>query len=341
MGIGEVMALLAAATVACSSVLNKFLTRRMAIVQLNATRTTGAATFLLILYFAAGAADDLPTVHYPSLGLIVGGGLITTLLGDTIFLRFLRTVDVAKTSTMAQALNTLLMVGAGALLLDEEVTLVTLLGTALVVGGIYLLGQTGSSSADPEKSLLNPKKFLTLLFIVTLWVTGVGLMREGLREVDPFTGNAARMVVISAFLITALGMQQGMKLNEEASGHRRERRIAQPNVAYHPSPETHHPHPARAGGEGVHTRALRPRGPRVNRLNLGLGVLSGSLSLGLGTTFMFVALKEAGAAVTMVIFNAQLLILAPLSMIVLRERLNIRAGVGILVTMGGIIVVML
>ena len=40
------MALLAAATVACSSVLNKFLTRRMSVVSLNATRTTGAATFL-------------------------------------------------------------------------------------------------------------------------------------------------------------------------------------------------------------------------------------------------------------------------------------------------------
>ena len=76
-------------------------------------------------------------------------------------------------------------------------------------------------------------------------------------------------------------------------------------------------------------------------MNVGLGILSGSLSLGLGTTFMFVALKEAGAAVTMVIFNVQLLILAPLSMIVLRERLNWRAGVGILVTMSGIIIVML
>lgn len=339
MGIGELMALMAAGTVACSSILNKYLTRRMDVVSLNATRTTGAATFLLVLYFAEGAAADLPSVDYPSLALIVGGGLITTLLGDTIFLRFIRTVDVAKTSTMAQALNTLLMVGAGALLLDEDVTLLTLLGTALVVGGIYLLGQTGSSSTEPEKSLLNPKKFLTLLFIVTLWVTGVGFMREGLREVDPFTGNAARMVVISAFLITALGMQQGMRLNEEASGHRRERRIAKPNVAYQPTPEAHHVRPAR--GEGVHTRALHPRGPRLNRLNVGLGVLSGSLSLGLGTTFMFVALKEAGAAVTMVIFNAQLLILAPLSMIVLRERLNIRAGIGILVTMSGIIIVML
>lgn len=341
MGIGELMALLAAATVACSSVLNKYLTRRMDVVSLNTTRTTGAATFLLVLYFGAGAASNLPSIDYSSLGLIVGGGLITTLLGDTIFLRFLRTVDVAKTSTMAQALNTLLMVGAGALLLNEDVTLLTLLGTALVIGGIYLLGQTGSSSGDPEKSLLNPRKFLTLLFIVTLWVTGVGFMREGLREVDPFTGNAARMVVISAFLITALGMQQGMRLTAEASGHRRERRIAQPNVTYHPIPESPYLQSEKSGGNGIHTRVLHPRGPSLNRLNVGLGALSGSLSLGLGTTFMFIALKESGAAVTMVIFNAQLLILAPLSMFLLRERLSIRAGVGILVTMGGIIIVML
>ncbi len=338
MGIGELMALLAAGTVACSSVLNKYLTRRMATVSLNATRTTGAATFLLVLYFAVGAADDLPSVDYRGLALIVAGGLITTLLGDTIFLRYLRTVDVAKASTMAQALNTLLMVGAGALLLDENVTRFTLLGTALVVTGIYMLGQTGASATEPGKGLLNPRKFLTLLFIVLLWVTGVGLMREGLREVDPFTGNAARMVVIAAFLITALGMQQGQKLTAEVSGHGRERRIAQPNVAYHPSPETHHPRPA---GAGAPVRALHPRGPRLNRANVGLGILSGSLSLGLGTTFMFVALKEAGAAVTMVIFNAQLLILAPLSMIVLRERLSVRAGIGILVTMGGIIIVMI
>ena len=338
MGLGEIMALLAAATVACSSVLNKYLTRRMPVVSLNATRTMGAATFLVILFFASGAPAGLPSVDYGGLGLIVVGGLVTTLIGDTLFLKFLRTVDVAKTSTMAQAVNTLLMVGAGALLLDEDVTLLTLLGTGFVVGGIYLLGQTGSSSADPAKNLLKPSKFLTLVFIVSLWVLGVGLMREGLRDVDAVTGNAARMVVIAAFLVTALGMQQGQKLTAEVSGHRRERRIAQPNVAYHPTPETHHPRPA---GSGVHTRGLRPRGPRLNRVNVGLGILSGSLSLGLGTTFMFVALKEAGAAVTMVIFNVQLLILAPLSMIVLRERLNWRAGLGIVVTMVGIIIVIL
>ena len=336
MGLGEIMALLAAATVACSSVLNKYLTRRMPVVSLNATRTMGAATFLVILFFASGAPAGLPSVDYGGLGLIVVGGLVTTLIGDTLFLKFLRTVDVAKTSTMAQAVNTLLMVGAGALLLDEDVTLLTLLGTGFVVGGIYLLGQTGSSSVDPAKNLLKPRKFLTLVFIVSLWVLGVGLMREGLRDVDAVTGNAARMVVIAAFLVTALGMQQGQKLTAEVSGHRRERRIAQPNVAYHPTPETHHPRPA---GPGVHTRGLRPRGPRLNRVNVGLGILSGSLSLGLGTTFMFVALKEAGAAVTMVIFNVQLLILAPLSMIVLRERLNWRAGLGIVVTMVGIIIV--
>ena len=125
------------------------------------------------------------------------------------------------------------------------------------------------------------------------------------------------------------------------SGHRRERRIAQPNVAYQPSPETHHPPMVRGSGNGIHTRALHPRGPRPNKVNVGLGLLSGSLSLGLGTTFMFVALKETGAAITMVLFNAQFLILAPLSMIVLRERLNIRAGAGILVTMGGIIIVVI
>ena len=335
------MALLAAATVACSSVLNKYLTRRMSVVSLNATRTTGAATFLLILFFASGAPTGLPSVDYGGLGLIVVGGLVTTLIGDTLFLKFLRTVDVAKTSTMAQAVNTLLMVGAGALLLDEDVTLLTLLGTGFVVGGIYLLGQTGSASVDPAKNLLKPRKFLTLVFIVSLWVLGVGLMREGLRDVDAVTGNATRMVVIAAFLVTALGMQQGQKLTAEVSGHRRERRIAQPNVAYHPTPETSHARTAVSGRQGVHTRGLRPRGPRLNRVNVGLGILSGSLSLGLGTTFMFVALKEAGAAVTMVIFNVQLLILAPLSMIVLRERLNWRAGLGIVVTMVGIIIVIL
>ena len=341
MGIGELMALLAAFTVACSSVLNKYLTRRMATVALNATRTTGASTFLVILYFAAGAADELHAVNYPSLALIVAGGLITTLIGDTIFLRFLRTVDVAKTSTMAQALNTLLMVGAGALLLNEDVTLLTLLGTAFVIAGIWLLGRTGASTSDPSQSLLKPRKFLTLLFIVSLWVTGVGLMREGVREVDPFTGNAARMIVIWAFLIVALGFQQGAKLTAEVSGHRRERQMSQPNVAYHPSPTETRRSRMGSPGRGAAVRGLHPRALALNKTNLALGLLSGSLSLGLGTTFMFVALKEAGAAVTMVIFNAQLLILAPLSMIVLRERLNIRAGVGILVTIGGIIIVIL
>ena len=348
MGIGEVSALLAALIIAISSVINKYLTRRMAVVPLNATRTTGASVFLLALFFLSGRADEIPAIDEGSLLLIVAGGLVTTLTGDTIFLRFLRTVDVAKTTTMAQALSTLLMVGIGALILDEDVTVLTFTGAGFVIVGVSLLGQTTSSSSSGQaRSLLGFKSFLTLLLVVSLWVTGLSFMREGLREVDAITGNVARMVVISGFLMIALGARQGPTLTSESSPHAWARRMAQPNVSFHPSYATGHKagtSPGRHGssrGVGSHTRVLHTRVPRADRLSIGLGVLSGAMSLGLGTTLMFVAFKEAGAAITMVLFNSQLLILAPLSMIVLKERLNLKAGIGILVTVGGIIIVLL
>ncbi|MCH8089053.1 MAG: DMT family transporter [Chloroflexi bacterium] len=350
MGLGELSALLAAFTIAISGVLNKYLIRRMTPVSLNTTRTTAAAIFLVALFFAAGRAADAPFTDKGGLLLVVAGGLITTLLGDTLFLRLLKTVDVARTVTMAQAMLTLLMVGTGALILDEEVTFFTLVGALLVVLGIYLLGGPPRRKGPIEARWAGLRSIAFLLVVVLFWVTGLTLMREGLRDIDPITGNAARMVVIASSLLMALGFSHGSNLGAGVSSHAWARKMAQPNVSMTTAPggdvERRPPTRsaevrARGQGRSAYGRVIHLRGAHVDRSAILLGAISGSLSLGLGTTLMFFAFQKAGVAVTMVLFNAQLLLLAPLSMIVLKERLNPKSLVGILVTVGGIIIVLI
>ena len=350
MGLGELSALLAAFTIAISGVLNKYLIRRMTPVSLNTTRTTAAAIFLVALFFAAGRAADAPFTDKGGLLLVVAGGLITTLLGDTLFLRLLKTVDVARTATMAQAMLTLLMVGTGALILDEEVTFFTLVGALLVVLGIYLLGGPPRRKGPIEARWAGLRSIAFLLVVVLFWVTGLTLMREGLRDIDPITGNAARMVVIASSLLMALGFSHGSNLGAGVSSHAWARKMAQPNVSMTSGPAGdagRHSYTksgavqARGQGHSAYGRVLHLRGAHVDRSAILLGAISGSLSLGLGTTLMFFAFQKAGIAVTIVLLNAQLLLLAPLSMIVLKERLNPKSLVGILVTVGGIIIVLI
>ena len=348
MGLGELCALLSALTVAVSGVINKYLTRRMAPVSLNATRTSGAALFLVALFFLSGKAEDIPSVNEQSLILIVGGGVITTLVGDTIYLRLLKTVDVAKAHTIAQALLTLLMVAIGGIVLDEDLTLITLTGSGFVIVGVYLLSQTTSSKNNAAKDLLGIKMLLGLLLVVCFWVTGLSFMREGLREVDAVTGNAARMVFISGLLMIFMVTKQFASVfGSQALTLPWSKKIGTQNARFH---ETN-----RFGQKDVigthflehgdvadsYAPILKPKWFRIDRVGFTLGIFSGSLSLGLGTTLMFIAFKETGVAITMVLFNSQLLILAPLSMLILKERLNLKAGIGILITVGGIIIVLL
>ena len=70
-------------------------------------------------------------------------------------------------------------------------------------------------------------------------------------------------------------------------------------------------------------------------------IINGCFSLGLGSLLMLVALQKTGLAVTAVLGSTQLLWIAILSSIALRERLTIKTIGGIGMTAIGIVLVVL
>jgi drug/metabolite transporter (DMT)-like permease len=337
--VGELSALLAALTFAISNVLNKFLTGRLAPVPLNAIRTSSAAVFLVALFFALGKAADIPSTPFDSVLLIVAGGMLTTGVGDTLFLLFIRRVDISRAATLSFSLMTLMMVGSGALLLDEEVTWVTLVGALVVVSGVYLLsGYQRRRAGTAGRMWIGSRGMAFLLVVVLLHVTGLSLMRVGLREADSIIGNTARISVIAFAFLIAVSIGRNPELGPHSASRAWARRRAQP-------------WPSRRGtGEAVppvriayhtHPRVFHMRGAGIDLSAILLGAFAGALSLGLGTTLLFIAFQRSGAAISTILINSQVLWLTPLSMVFLKERVTPRTVLGILVTLGGITIVLL
>ncbi|MEE9198297.1 MAG: DMT family transporter [Dehalococcoidia bacterium] len=340
MVVGELSALLAALTFAVSNVLNKFLTGRLAPVPLNAIRTSSAAVFLVALFFALGKAADIPSTPFDSVLLIVAGGVLTTGVGDTLFLLFIRRVDISRAATLSFSLMTLMMVGSGALLLDEEVTWVTLAGALLVVSGVYLLsGYQRRRAGTTGRLWIGSRGMAFLLVVVLLHVTGLSLMRVGLREADSIIGNTARISVIAFAFLIAVSIGRNPQLGPHSASRAWARRRAQP-------------WPSRRGTGGAaplrvriayhtHPRVFHMRGTSIDLTAVLLGAFAGALSLGLGTTLLFIAFQRSGAAISTILINSQVLWLTPLSMVFLKERVTPRTVLGILVTLGGITIVLL
>ena len=72
-----------------------------------------------------------------------------------------------------------------------------------------------------------------------------------------------------------------------------------------------------------------------------LAILNGSVSFGLGSLLLLMALDRAGLAITMVLNNSSLLFIVLFSTVFLRERLTRKTVIGVIVTVTGVVMVVL
>jgi drug/metabolite transporter (DMT)-like permease len=201
--IGEISALGSALCWAISSSMTKSLSGKVEPLSLNFIRCAGAALVIwAILPFYPGL-NGLSFIPADALFFLVFSALLGMSIGDTLYIRGLRLINVTLAFPIAQAVTPLLTVIAAVLFLREEITKTFILGTTLILLGIYLVaipaGTTFRSLGPPfEKRGTG----ISLILVASLfWTVSIAFLKLGLQKVDPFLANGVRLPISAMALL--------------------------------------------------------------------------------------------------------------------------------------------
>jgi drug/metabolite transporter (DMT)-like permease len=146
------LALMVGATVSWS--LGSFFAHRLPLPEDGFVATTwqilSAAFFLIVLGAATGEVGDidLGAFSLESVAAWLYLGIAGTLIAFTAYAWLLRNAPISKVVTH-QYVNPLVAIVLGAVLLDEQITLTTGLGAALIVGSVFVAVRQESQTASP------------------------------------------------------------------------------------------------------------------------------------------------------------------------------------------------
>ena len=209
---GEISALGCAFIWALSSVFTKSLAPRFHPLTLNLLRCLGASFVLWVLIPLYPGVQSLGQAPPASVVFLVVSALLGICLGDTIYIQGLKMVNVTLAFPLAQSSMPILSLIAAVLFLGERITGSLAVGTALVIGGIYLIAAPhGPASAPPFSPTHQRKgKGIGLILIASvLWTISISLLKPGLQGVNLVMANGIRLPVACLLLLPlAFGQRQ-------------------------------------------------------------------------------------------------------------------------------------
>jgi len=202
---GELAALGAALSWAIASALLKPLSREFHPVALNGLRCVAAALFFGLIILIGGKTGDVLSIRPSGMAALILGTVAGIALGESFFIYSLRFIDVARAYPISICGYPLVTILLAVLFLGEVFTPVTLLGTALVLVGIFLVafprGSFGLAFTSPEE-----RRGLFFVFLtIVLWGAATILIRQGVRGSDLIAANFVRVsgTAVIIFLFTA------------------------------------------------------------------------------------------------------------------------------------------
>ena len=219
----------------------------------------------------------------------------------------------------------------------------------MVVTGVYLLSFGQRKYTDKNQaSWLGVKGVFLLSVVSAFWVSGLTVQGYALREMDPPTLNLTRLSVVCIFLtlMSWLGVSEILIPREEDSqlsfGKKVKKALSQSLVTRTAVRSL------RLGGSGPGDIAQRDSLRRRRlyhsgwsfRLS-GVAVVNGAGLLGVASMLFLVGLERAGLSISAVLGSTQIFWTTMLSVIVLRERMNLAGIVGIAAMFGGITTILL
>jgi len=208
--IGEVSALGCALCWAVSSTLTKSLAGKFEAISLNLIRCLAASIiFWGIIPFSPGTRA-LSQAPGTALLYLMLSALIGISVGDTIYIRGLRLINVTLAFPIAQSAMPLLTLAAAVLFLGEPISWSLALGTALVLVGIYLIAGPWGGSRLPHVPVSEKRGMgIGLVLIASLlWAISISFLKVGLGEVNLILANGVRLPVAAFALIFLILFQK-------------------------------------------------------------------------------------------------------------------------------------
>jgi drug/metabolite transporter (DMT)-like permease len=153
------LALMVGATVSWS--LGSFFGHRLPLPEDGFVATTwqmlSAGVFLLVLGVSTGELGTVDPAGFTleSVAALLYLGLVGSLIGFTAYAWLLRNAPISKVVTH-QYVNPLVAIALGAALLDEQITLTTALGAALIVGSVFVAVRQERPPAERTNALARP-----------------------------------------------------------------------------------------------------------------------------------------------------------------------------------------
>ena len=207
---GEAEALLAAALWAVSTTILTAEARRISPLLLNALRSLFAALFVAVLIPFSGAAGQLGDMSAATAVAMVGSGILSMGIGDSLYFASLRLLGASLSVPISSSVYPLLTFLIAALWLGESVSLQVLLGTALIIAGIVLLLQrrdgvhSGALDSSARPRLTGRRKGLALVGAATIfYALSTTWLRAGSGNLGPVAAGVLRMGATAAFLLPA------------------------------------------------------------------------------------------------------------------------------------------
>ena len=303
------------------------------------------------LIFVLTTSDITAIPHIPPTHIVLGvlGGIINIGLGEPLYLLFLRNVDISKAWPIMAGLLSTFSLLSGILILRETPTAFDIGGVIIVVTGVYLLSFGQRKHTDKNQaSWLGIKGIFLLSVVSAFWVSGLTVQGYALREMDPPTLNLLRLSAVCIFLtiMSWFGISEILIPSEEDAslgfGSRVKKALSQGLMARVAARSLGL---GRSGpGDVAHRDSLRRR--RVHHSGWsfrrsGVAVANGAGMLGVASMLFLVGIERAGLSISAVLGSTQIFWTTMLSVLVLRERMNVAGIVGITAMFSGITIILL
>ena len=197
-----------------SSTLTKSLVGEFEPLRLNFLRCLAASIVLWgIIPFSPGI-QALSQAPWDASLYLMASAFIGMSVGDTIYIKGLKLIEVTIAFPIAQSAMPLLTLFSAVLFLGEPITRFLILGTALLLAGIYLITSPGRGVRPPQALRISEKRTKGISFVLAaslLWAISISLLKVGLAEVSLILANGIRLPVASLALILFILSQKSFR----------------------------------------------------------------------------------------------------------------------------------
>ncbi|HSW36662.1 MAG TPA: DMT family transporter [Candidatus Limnocylindrales bacterium] len=201
---GMIAALITAMAWAGSSTLFKLLSNKFDAISLNTLSLWIGSIILISFTFLSGRGSALIDTPANAFLMVAASGLISMVIGDTVYLRSLSFIDVSRAFPIALCAFPVLSTFVVVLLLAEAFAWYNIIGAVAVVTGIYLITTAGrKKTASPKQDTTNRadvKGVMLALTAAVFWTLSTVLLTIGVVNTDPLTAAVIRVPVATIAL---------------------------------------------------------------------------------------------------------------------------------------------